>query len=157
MPVVDKNWAHDCESPIERLLGFGMVFCCGDIDGDSFVHLHRRAEPPYECEHGIAIWPQAKIGRYRVDFLIIFAHRDLEPVRMVIECDGHDYHERTPEQAARDRKRDREMMKQGYYVVRFTGSEIHRNPVECIQEILGLFESMPAVRKGQAYGAHQNH
>lgn len=39
----------------------------------------------------------------------------------VIECDGHEFHERTKRQAARDRSRDRAIQAFGYRIFRFTG------------------------------------
>lgn len=42
----------------------------------------------------------------------------------IIECDGHDFHEKTKQQVMRDKERDREFIKNGYVVIRFTGAEI---------------------------------
>jgi very-short-patch-repair endonuclease len=61
---------------------------------------------------------------------------------IVIECDGHDYHERTKEQAAHDRKRDRAMTEAGIVVLRFTGSEIWKNPFSCAEQVLALALSL---------------
>jgi very-short-patch-repair endonuclease len=44
--------------------------------------------------------------------------------KLVVECDGHDFHERTKLQAARDRARDRRSQHDGIPVFRFTGSEL---------------------------------
>src|ERR1041384_1385190 len=47
------------------------------------------------------------IGSYRVDILLAgFVH-------LAIECDGHDFHDRTKQQAAYDRARDRELLLAG--------------------------------------------
>lgn len=54
---------------------------------------------------------------------------------LAIECDGHDYHERTKEQAARDKSRDRALVAAGFSVLRFTGSEIWHRPDQCVDEI----------------------
>ena len=54
---------------------------------------------------------------------------------LAIECDGHDFHERTKEQAERDRSRDRWMIANGVQVIRFTGREIWRDPEECARQI----------------------
>ncbi|MCL6443424.1 MAG: endonuclease domain-containing protein [Alicyclobacillus sp.] len=69
------------------------------------------------------IYPQHRIGRYTADFLVTWGQ-----YKFVIECDGHDFHEKTKEQAAHDKKRDREMTSMGYIVMRFTGSEIWNDP-----------------------------
>lgn len=92
------------------------------------------------CFDRITLRPQHQIGSYRADFLLehlsAFPLRTAdepyaETFRVVIECDGHDFHERTKDQAARDRSRDREMMELGFPVLRYTGSEIWREPIKC--------------------------
>lgn len=67
----------------------------------------------------VIIVPQFPIGRYTVDFMIEYFGE-----RFTIECDGHDFHERTKYQAARDKSRDRFIQSKGFKVFRFTGSEI---------------------------------
>jgi hypothetical protein len=90
------------------------------------------------------ITPQVWIGDYRVDFLI--GHLECEPNKftgdtfldnwVVVECDGHDFHEKTKEQAQRDKARDRYLVSAGFKVMRFTGSEIWRDPTACAIEAL---------------------
>jgi very-short-patch-repair endonuclease len=78
------------------------------------------------------ILPQHQIGDYRVDFMIEYSNGNL---KIVVECDGHDFHERTKEQAKNDRSRDRNLQAQGYLVLRYTGSEIWRDPWGCAVDI----------------------
>lgn len=87
----------------------------------------------------IGLVAQANVLGHRVDFLI--RSRPTDPISdawrwAIVECDGHDYHERTAEQAERDRSRDREFQQSGYRVFRFTGREIVRDPVKCAMEVL---------------------
>ena len=86
---------------------------------------------------GAFIFPQAKVGDYRVDFLFDIWSYDGHQT-LVVECDGHDFHERTKEQAARDRKRDRWMAEQGIIVLRFTGSEIWADPGSCAEQVVEM-------------------
>ena len=82
----------------------------------------------------VRLLPQHKVGPYRVDFLL----RVEEGGRtrgLVIECDGHDFHERTKEQAAADRERDRWLQAHEYIVFRFTGSQIWNDPMRCAGEV----------------------
>ncbi|MCP5810307.1 endonuclease domain-containing protein, partial [Klebsiella pneumoniae] len=58
---------------------------------------------------------------------------------LLVECDGHNFHERTPEQAKRDRSRDRDLAFQGYRLLRFTGREIYHDADGCAREILRHF------------------
>jgi very-short-patch-repair endonuclease len=57
---------------------------------------------------------------------------------MVVEADGHDYHDRTREQASRDRRRDRFMQANGWIVARFTGADIHRDADACAREVFNM-------------------
>lgn len=85
---------------------------------------------------------QHKIGKYTADFAITVRFPlKTEPsdfINVVVECDGHDYHERTKEQAAHDKKRDIEMTMLGWSVVRFTGSQIHKDAAGCANGVLEL-------------------
>jgi very-short-patch-repair endonuclease len=55
----------------------------------------------------------------------IFSYHNHVTINIVVEIDGHEFHERTKEQAKRDRMRDRLMLMDGYMVLRYTGSEIY--------------------------------
>ncbi|WP_431858685.1 endonuclease domain-containing protein [Azospirillum sp.] len=85
----------------------------------------------------VDVYTQAVIGQHRVDFLVVGHLNPLNPMSnfVVVECDGHDFHEKTKEQAKRDKRRDRDLQKQGYSVLRFTGSEIFIDPEGCVREI----------------------
>ena len=74
---------------------------------------------------------------YRADFMISNPDSQL---KMIVEADGHDFHEKTKEQAAKDKSRDRAMLAAGYRVMRFTGSEIWHDPHKCAQEVKSFFE-----------------
>ena len=77
------------------------------------------------------IFPQVEIGEHRVDFLVVHNGGGL-----VVECDGHDFHEKTKEQAAKDKARDRALQEYDLKVFHYTGSEIWRDPVKCAREVL---------------------
>ncbi len=129
-------------SPIERLLFEAMA--CHQI-----CDYRNIPSTPGNC-NSEAYWritPQAQIGKYRVDFLI----EDLpHKVRAVIECDGHQFHERTKEQARKDRSRDRDLQGEGYLVLRYTGSEIWADPMACVQDIEGQIWSFARSREKAA-------
>lgn len=59
-------------------------------------------------------------------------------VQVAIECDGHAFHERTKEQAARDKSRDRALSRAGWIVLRFTGAELHADSDRCAEEAIGI-------------------
>lgn len=80
--------------------------------------------------------PQAQVGDWRVDFLAHVYDLGLKAWRkLIVECDGHEFYERTKEQAAKDRSRDRGAIIDGITVLRFTGSELWRDPWGCAEQI----------------------
>lgn len=126
-------------SPIEDRLAGAMLWI--DADWAGMPKVDFLGGPKDWREQGFlgedlvfVITPQAEVAGYRVDFLLWFA-RGRELRGIAIECDGHDFHEKTKEQAARDKKRDREINVAGFPVIRFTGSEIYRDPVGCAEQI----------------------
>lgn len=54
---------------------------------------------------------------------------------VAVEVDGHDYH-KSKEQRTHDARKDRFLMKNGWKVIRFTGTEVHRDVEACVEEIL---------------------
>jgi very-short-patch-repair endonuclease len=113
-----------CESPIETKLGERMI---ERLDCTTLV-----------AQHEVAVDGK----RYRLDFAFV-------PERLAIECDGHDFHERTKEQARHDRSRDRALQLAGWTVLRFTGSEIHRDVDACVGQVLrGLTHARRALATG---------
>lgn len=91
------------------------------------------------CSFGTktAIFAQHEVatpnGNYRLDFAV-----DPDGSKIAIECDGHEFHERTKEQAARDKSRDRALQAAGWRVLRFTGSEIFADPGKCASEVRAI-------------------
>lgn len=132
--------AEQCESPIEKLL-LAALFADHRINPWTEIVFMGRSKPSkrYTRSEAIFIYQQAPVGKYRVDFLILDCSVPLElkePRWMVVECDGHDYHERTKEQAKRDKQRDRYFQSRNYKVLRFTGSEIWNDHEACADEII---------------------
>ncbi len=123
--------------------------CCGpDLDASGWSGLIARCETPIERRlvvHLLTVaerfpfdvLPQYSVvvdsKQYRLDFAVI--EPSLSDLKIAIEADGHNYHERTKTQAARDRSRDRALTLAGWTVLRFTGSEIWRDPQACAQQV----------------------
>lgn len=96
--------------------------------------------------HRLAIQPQRQVGKYRVDVAICEVG-DWDG-RLHIELDGHQFHERTKEQAERDRSRDRWFALQGMRLIRFTGREVWRDPEKCVTEAVESYFADRARRSG---------
>ena len=67
-----------------------------------------------------------KNGTYRLDFAY-------PPLQVGIELDGYTYHS-DRETFTRDRQRQREIEAQGWRIIRFSGDEIRKDVVRCVQE-----------------------
>lgn len=61
--------------------------------------------------------------------------------RLIVECDGFDYHS-DRDAFTRDRQRDRRLRLQRYDIIRFSGSEIYRNPVDTADELAGMLRKL---------------
>lgn len=103
---------NKCESYIEANLLLAFIRCGGDL----------------------RLTPQFEIGKYRVDFIV--AHTNI-----VVECDGY-YNHKTKEQIEHDYERDRYLIRQGFTVLRFSGSEINKDPDGCAKEIVNTVKCL---------------
>ena len=141
------------DTPIERLL---IAALRAEVDFGAHEHTHIHLLPRGEGissehfdkvrSHGLPLIVESQveitghrldISPWRADFVIWTpVCGGMPPAALVVECDGHDFHERTKEQAARDRARDRDAQLIGHSLFRFTGSEIHRDPIKCALRIL---------------------
>jgi len=93
----------------------------------------------------VGVWLQPKLilrdRQIRLDFALLSS-----TAKIAVELDGHDFHERTKEQAIRDKSRDRELQLLGWKVVRFAGSEVCRDAAHCCFDLAKLltFEALRA-------------
>lgn len=78
---------------------------------------------------------QYSFKEYYADILFTYLPTD---TKIVIECDGHDFHEKTKEQASRDKRRDREFQTAGFIVLRYSGSDIVNDPTQMRIDILNI-------------------
>ena len=158
----ETGWDHFAglvESPIETMLLEQIMASQWGV-ATHLVGLHllgrefQFGEERFLNAQGIICYPQGRIGDYRADFVfdvdLPFSSRKI----YVVECDGHDFHERTKEQAAHDRQRDRFMTARAIAVLRYTGSEIYNDAefvwhqiVEIITEGRGFNWPNPANRE----------
>jgi very-short-patch-repair endonuclease len=145
----DWDWLFDeapGDSKIEKLL-FRALAVRANAGAIEYGELMIAADAEIEarlmaelCSHPASlrmiVRPQAEIDGRRVDFLVhTFDYKNDRWRSLIVECDGHDYHERTKEQAARDRAKDRVATLNGRDFFRFTGSEIWRDPWGCAAQI----------------------
>jgi very-short-patch-repair endonuclease len=115
---------HNITSPIEQI--FLMEWRLLEVDS----------------QHRVKIRPQHELmldGRnHRIDFIVDVP----DGGQIAIELDGHDF---TNERKSRRQMiaRERTIVRHGYIIHRFTGSEVHRNPRKCVEEVIQLI-TLPA-------------
>lgn len=70
-------------------------------------------------------------GRFRADFALTMEGGR----KVVIECDGIEWHDRTSQQFISERQRERDILILGWPVMRFTGAELMRDPNACAADV----------------------
>lgn len=108
---------------------------------DKFAAQMRRSPTPIERKlwrfirdgrvHGIEFEMQVPLHGFILDFYA-------PSLKLCVEADGKEWHD-----AERDSRRDRILKNYGIATIRFTGSDIMRDPVDCVRE---LSEMMVRVR-----------
>jgi very-short-patch-repair endonuclease len=135
-PLADGRGDSQIETALFAALVIEAKF--GDLSFERVV-VADRGKRVLEYDHtALTIEPQASILEFRVDFLLtVFGLTSGIKKQAVIECDGHNFHERTREQASRDRARDNLLRLGGYIPLRYTGSDIWRDPCKHASQIIG--------------------
>jgi hypothetical protein len=126
-----------CESPIE--VQFALALLAASDEVGPFLRLvdPRAGTKPSPIAKGRAgaLYCQYPLKlekrSVRLDFALIRGAK-----RFAIETDGHDFHEKTKEQAASDKSRDRLLTAAGWTPIHFTGSEVYRNAHRCADDVL---------------------
>lgn len=133
--------AERCESPPERAMLYALAIMAWDYVDGVLLRIDHSAAGQFASQFTyVEIEPQAAIGGYRVDFLLTMrlkAPATTAEASLVVECDGHDFHERTRDQARRDRARDRALQGQDFPVFRYTGSDVWRDVFAAATEACG--------------------
>lgn len=121
-----------CESPIEKAFLAGVVTVASRRALGLSLRIADKTTSLTQGQSSFTVHPQYRCCGHRADFMV--EHRG---VRAIVECDGHDYHERDKQQAKVDRQVDRARQREGFVLFRFTGSEIYNNPEHCAEEMIG--------------------
>lgn len=122
LPFWVEHHLRACQSPIEMLMLIG---------------LYRYMILSFPRVSIVEIINQYPEGPYRID-LALGVFYEGNKYKLAIECDGHNYHEKTEVQARHNKKRDRYLQSKGWFVARFTGKEIVENPKKCAEQAIEL-------------------
>ncbi len=102
--------------------------------------------PEHKLQCSQEIQEQVVIGIFVVDFVI--------NNKFIVEIDGHEHH-KTKEQRYDDYRRERYLIRMGYIVLRFTGSEVFVNPQSCAVETLRLINDLTLLQLDEAYDTYR--
>lgn len=116
----------------------GAVQLVGDCRSIHFFDLSAR-----HSTSRLSVALQCRVGDYRADMVCSWESPDAggpgiraTTAWVAVECDGYEFHDRNPEQAQRDKTRDRAFQLSGLPVLRFTGREIHRDALKCAVSVV---------------------
>ena len=132
------------ESPIEHMFWVAATVLCESefhsINQTPDLVRGDDGKTTIKMQDGIYIYPQYHVEKYRVDFLIeqhgLGSDKHLGPV--VVELDGHDFHDKDKRQRSYEKARDRFLVKKGYRVLHFTGSDVVADPFKVAYEALEM-------------------
>lgn len=116
---------EECKSPIEQMLCFALSLIFARYDSEFY----------FTCQEEI----YTKSGKhYFADFAIMRCdgEEEINEPFVLIECDGHDFHEKTKKQVANRNERDLNLKMEGYDILHFSGTQIYEDPFYCAKEIL---------------------
>jgi len=147
-----RDGKTNIESPIEQIF---------------FIEWHyRKLVDPWLFESHLFLFPQYQdetTGKFRVDFKVNFDRHILSSTsvkdespslpRLGIELDGHEWHEKTKEQVQDDKQRERHLIRNGWTLLRFTGSEVIQKHAVCIYEVIETYLKLKPKYK-EAYLAY---
>ena len=124
-----------CESPIEQLLSLAITEIYPMLNIPRLIQIDR-------IENNSTVKCGSK--KYRIDILIYVSYWDCEK-KFAIECDGHEFHQKTKQQVEKDNSRMRDLQEAGYTVIRFSGTEIYHEPMVCAAKIKSIIQA-PALK-----------
>lgn len=155
-----------CHSPIEQLFSAALVIV---LNTNELEHKQLPIKDYLDFCSGISVYHQYEVGKYRVDFLLRYPEPFImntnvlkskyggKTKEVVVELDGHEFHDKNEQQRRYEKARDRYIQKQGYKVFRYTGAEIVRNPfaaaLECVSYLTGY--SIEDLTFGLKYGGYK--
>lgn len=108
--------------------------------------------PPIKCtrvEGAVNVMPECEMGAYRADFGVMAKAygKGNAIIKASLECDGHDWHERTKEQVSYGRKRDRQLNTLGIEVLHYPGSDVNRDARQCARDAINVLTRMSIARR----------
>ena len=137
-------------TPIEQIFYIAFRLYTADFARDFDV----KTEVPLSLLLSKEITTQKEVvcngAKYIIDFVIDFSrksitnneyiHPELKNLKYAVEVDGYDYHS-IKKQMENDYIRENNLKKCGYKVIRFTGSQVYKKPLSCVDTLVNIIVS----------------
>ena len=137
-------------TPIEQIFYIAFRLYTADFARDFDV----KTEVPLSLLLSEEITTQKEVvcngAKYIIDFVIDFSrkritnneyiHPELKNLKYAVEVDGYDYHS-SKKQMEYDYIRENNLKKCGYTVIRFTGSQVYKKPLSCVDTLVNIIVS----------------
>lgn len=117
---------NNCCSEIEKIFCLSLQLLLLDV-GEDFVEV----VPQYDIF--------IDSGRYVADFIVFDRINPL--YKLVIECDGHSFHEKAKKQVEKDNKRDYDLKMSGYDILHFSGSTLYNKTEQCAKDVFNYIKA----------------
>ena len=131
-------------SPIEQIFYVSYILYCSFLDKEQVEDI------PFVILllDNIKIQERVKFAEkiYNIDFVIDFSKKNdngeyicpsIKNLKYAIELDGFDYHS-SKKQMNYDYERENNLKLKGYNVIRFTGSQLYKEPFKCVDRLLRI-------------------
>lgn len=122
----------ECKSPIEQMF-LVAYWVATTVTGRNYIL-------DGQCEI------EANGHTYVGDFVLNNEHINAPTLKLIVECDGHDFHEKTKEQVERRNQRDMDLKMAGYEVLHFSGSEIYKEPFKCALNVIRFIDKKEGMK-----------
>lgn len=119
-----------CQSPIEIIFLTALEIYRQEHDVDIFI------QPQIEIE----IDNKKYIADFEVEYDELCNPKLKKDFALVIECDGYEFHQKTKKQVEYDNKREYDLKINNYQILRFSGSEIYKDPIDCAERVFKYIE-----------------
>jgi len=78
---------------------------------------------------------------------------DRNDLNIIVECDGYQFHS-DQGSFTQDRRRDRVLKKMGFEVLRYSGSEIYRDPINTAYELFDYLQGIGSENENESSATH---
>ena len=122
--IFPTTFYEDIKSPIEQIFKTAFELYM-DLTGKEYIFLF--SQVPIKINK----------KKYIVDFFFEkdqYVNQFNTDKKIIIECDGYEFHQKTKEQVKHDNEREFDLKMAGYEIIRFSGSQIYNNPFKCAED-----------------------